>query len=187
MGNKGGLPSVPRGLDQELTLYLQALDGLVRRMAGMVRGSVQESSAARSTAATQHASASSTEGASAIGCVTTRMLADGAVGTKQLKRRAVTTDILADKAVTEAKLADGLLPEWLEGTAQDGDEIILGAWAGRPALCVTGFELPSGMAGRLSVGLDNLRHDGSVWRCTARAVCNEERGLVHWLLVGKKA
>ena len=205
MGNKGGLPSVPRGLAQELTLYLQALDGLVHRMAGMVRGTVQETDAARSTVAALR-SRTTSAGTAAASCVGTDQLMDGAVGTKQLKRKAVTTDILAANAVTESKLrdgavskqklADGIVPEWSEGTAQDGEEINLGAWAGRPALCVAGFDLPFPGAAwdSLSVGFDDLRHDGTVWRCTARARLESagaetpvSQGSIRWQIVGKRA
>lgn len=188
MGNKGGLPSVPRGLDQGLTLYLQSLDGIVRRMAGMLRGTVTETQAARSTAGVpqRQVPASSSTAVSVAG-VGTSQLADGAVGSKQLKQQAVITDILADGAVTRAKLADGILTEWQEGTAQDGEDINLGSWAGRPAMGITGFDVPISNGGSLSVGLDNLRHDGTVWRCTARAACNGARGLVHWQVMGKRA
>lgn len=193
MGNKGGLPSVPRGLAQELTLYLQALDGLVRRMAGMTRGTGKETAVAGSAAfAARPATSASASGAA--GDIGTGRLADGAVGTRQLKRKAVTTAILDNGAVSPEKIADGVLPEGSTGAARHGEEVNLGAWAVRPALCVAGFDVPAPGAGaRLSVGFDNLRHDGGAWRCSARACAMDgtgktiSSGIVYWQLIGRRA
>lgn len=153
---RGGLPAVPRGLDQGLTLYLQALDGIVRRLTGMVRGS-----AAATVPAGAAATASSASVADASG------IADFSVGEKQLQR--------------------GILTRWKEGTARDGEDIDLGAWKGRPVLCVTGFDVPAAGAGRLCVGLDDVRHDGTVWRCRARASGSGGTGTVRWAVIGKQA
>lgn len=180
-----GLPSVPRGLDQALTVYLQALDGIVRRMAGMVRGSAANATA---TGATSTAGTAANAAALASAATATSAAATAARnGNGDAPTATVGASQIADGAVGEKQLRRGVLTGWREGTARDGEDVDLGAWAGRPALCVTGFDMPASGAGRLCVGLENLRHDGKVWRCTARASGNGGTGVVRWAVIGKKA
>ncbi|MGF0009380.1 hypothetical protein ACQRCJ_02400 [Desulfovibrio sp. SGI.102] len=125
-----GLQSVPRGLPSGLTIYLQSLDAVVRRLAGLSRGSEKAQAVRRGDSGI-------TLGGNAQTTITTTKLADGAVtsakiadnaitgakiemgsigsrelgvksvGEEELQPGAVTTSRVADAAITTEKLADG--------------------------------------------------------------------------------
>lgn len=125
-----GLQSVPRGLPSGLTIYLQSLDAVVRRLAGLSRGSEKAQAVRRGDSGI-------TLGGNAQTTITTTKLADGAVtsakiadnaitgakiemgsigsrelgvksvGEEELQPEAVTTSRVADAAITTEKLADG--------------------------------------------------------------------------------
>ena len=125
MATDRGLPAVPRGLDRSLTTHLQAMQNLLLRIAGMVRGSedsraVRVSDGSISTGATtvtsiQQASVLSqhladyavTTSKLSTEAVTQEKIAASAVSTEKLVDYAVTADKLADLAVSESKIADG--------------------------------------------------------------------------------
>lgn len=125
-----GLQSVPRGLPSGLTIYLQSLDAVVRRLAGLSRGSEKAQAVRRGDSGI-------TLGGNAQTTITTTKLADGAVtsakvadnaitgakiemgsigsrelgvksvGEEELQPGAVTTSRVADAAISTEKLADG--------------------------------------------------------------------------------
>lgn len=125
-----GLQSVPRGLPSGLTIYLQSLDAVVRRLAGLSRGSEKAQAVRRGDSGI-------TLGGNTQTTITTTKLADGAVtsakiadnaitgakiemgsigsrelgvksvGEEELQPGAVTTSRVADAAITTEKLADG--------------------------------------------------------------------------------
>ena len=125
-----GLQSVPRGLPSGLTIYLQSLDAVVRRLAGLSRGSEKAQAVRRGDFGI-------TLGGNTQTTITTTKLADGAVtsakiadnaitgakiemgsigsrelgaksvGEEELQPGAVTTSRVADAAISTEKLADG--------------------------------------------------------------------------------
>lgn len=125
-----GLQSVPRGLPSGLTIYLQSLDAVVRRLAGLSRGSEKAQAVRRGDSGI-------TLGGNTQTTITTTKLADGAVtsakiadnaitgakiemgsigsrelgaksvGEEELQPGAVTTSRVADAAISTEKLADG--------------------------------------------------------------------------------
>lgn len=143
-----GLQSVPRGLPSGLTIYLQSLDAVVRRLAGLSRGSEKAQAVRRGDSGI-------TLGGNTQTTITTTKLADGAVtsakiadnaitgakiemgsigsrelgvksvGEEELQPGAVTTSRVADAAITTEKLADGavtpekMAPGTLFGMAQE--------------------------------------------------------------------
>ena len=123
MGNERGLPSLPRGLSRDLTVYLQSLAEFVLRLSGSVRGS-QSARAVRAAEKAGLGPGTATIGQGAVqsdmlrrGCVTEDKLADGAVTAAKLGQSAVTSravmpgavneTALAVNAVGESRLADG--------------------------------------------------------------------------------
>ena len=127
MATDRGLPAVPRGLDRSLTTHLQAMQNLLLRIAGMVRGSedsraVRVSDGSISTGATtvtsiQQASVLSqhladyavTTSKISTEAVTQEKIAASAVSTAKMVDYAVTTEKLADLAVSTGKVADGAI------------------------------------------------------------------------------
>lgn len=104
-----GLQSVPRGLPSGLTVYLQSLDAVVRRLAGLSRGS-EKSRAVRRAESSGGGSLGTASVVSSMlhdESVTSRKIATGAVATDKLRSGAVTEEKLADKAVSGPKIADG--------------------------------------------------------------------------------
>ena len=91
MGNEFGLPSVPRGLTRELTVYLHALNSSLLRLAGSLRGTAEVRAVRASEASTMG----------------TRAPADGSISQVMLGDAIVTEGKLTDGAVTESKLAAG--------------------------------------------------------------------------------
>ena len=122
-----GLPAVPRGLDRSLTTHLQAMQNLLLRIAGLVRGSddaraVRVSDGSISTGATtvtsiQQASVLSqhladyavTTSKISTEAVTQEKIAASAVSTAKMVDYAVTAEKLADLAVSTGKVADGAI------------------------------------------------------------------------------
>ena len=134
------------------------------------------------------------------GAIGSRELAAGAVDSDALMNGAVSGEKLADAAVSSAKLEKGLLTVTLSGEAEDGAEVELpGEWEGMPAVCVTGFSLPSFPAGAgLDIRAARLRREGDAicFDAMARAVipADEEAGAAErtvsgkmfWLAVGRR-
>lgn len=113
MGNERGLPSLPRGLSRDLTLYLQSLSEFVLRLSGTVRGS-GEARAVRAAEKGTLGGGTAVIGQGAVqsdmlrrGSVTEEKLADGAVTASKLGQSAVTGRAIQPGAVDETALAPG--------------------------------------------------------------------------------
>lgn len=117
-----GLPAVPRGLDRNLTFFLQNLVNVIGRLSGLSPGSettravrVTESvvitatgtiiSGTGSRSGISAGSVGSTEVTDAS--VTTRKLANGAVTSPKIADGAIDETKIANKSITSAKIADG--------------------------------------------------------------------------------
>lgn len=100
-----GLQSVPRGLPSGLTIYLQSLDAVVRRLAGLSRGSEKAQAVRRGDSGI-------TLGGNAQTTITTAKLADGAV----------TSAKIADNAITGAKIEMGSIGSRELGVKSVGEE-----------------------------------------------------------------
>ena len=169
MGNERGLPSLPRGLSRDLTVYLQSLAEFVLRLSGSVRGS-QSARAVRAAEKAGLGPGTATIGQGAVqsdmlrrGCVTEDKLADGAVTADKLADKAITTKKLADGAVSRSKLGVGVLPALVAGTATNGETVALpGLWACAPVVAMTAFSLSQGRDGETEgndarIGVSGLR------------------------------
>lgn len=110
-----GLQSVPRGLPSGLTIYLQSLDAVVRRLAGLSRGSEKAQAVRRGDSGI-------TTGASVQPTITTTRLADGAVTTSKLADGAVTSAKIADSSITGAKIEMGSIGSRELGVKSVGEE-----------------------------------------------------------------
>ncbi|WP_165079245.1 MULTISPECIES: hypothetical protein [unclassified Desulfovibrio] len=174
-----GLPSVPRGLSRDLTLFLQAILRVLSSLCGLGPGTektravrVSEERAAGTVAAPLSAAAVKTRHIE-DGAITSAKLADGSVTEKKLAPSsvteralaggAVTGEVLAAECVTPDKLAGVTLATGIEGRAGDGDAVLMGEWYGEPCVSVLGFSVPVGDGGILNVGIKNLREEGGVW------------------------
>lgn len=196
MANERGLPSVPRGLPRDLTVYLQSLAETLLRLSGSVRGS-GDARAVRAAERSSLGSGTSTPGQAAIlswmlkdKAVTSDKLADGAVTETKLGMSAVTEQAIRPGAVTEAalaaeavtgtKLAGGVLPVVIGGAAVDGETVVLpGTWRERPWVAlalVTGMS-SAGVAGALDLREAPGDAETDVWRFDAA-------GNFHWIAVG---
>ena len=184
-----GMQSVPRGLPVGLTSYLNSLDAVVRRLAGLARGT-DEARAVRRVETPNPGTGvgggygyalanpsmprddSVTSRKIAAGAVNSEKLAAGAVTGAKIALSAVTGDKLAAGAVTERELAAravtaeklgaDVFPAVAEGVAAHGETVNIGVWRGRPGVAVTGFSIDAG-DGALHVGIENLRSLGGVW------------------------
>lgn len=112
-----GLQSVPRGLPSGLTIYLQSLDAVVRRLAGLSRGSEKAQAVRRGDSGI-------TLGGNAQTTITTAKLADGAVTAAKLADGAVTSAKIADNAITGAKIEMGSVGSRELGAKSVGEEEI---------------------------------------------------------------
>lgn len=206
MANERGLPSVPRGLPRDLTVYLQSLAETLLRLSGSVRGS-GDARAVRAAERSSLGFGASTPGQAAIlswmlkdKAVTSDKLADGAVTETKLGMSAVTEQAIRPGAVTEAalaaeavtgtriadgavdasKLACGVLPVVIGGAAVDGETVVLpGTWRERPWVAlalVTGMS-SAGVAGALDLREAPGDAETGVWRFDAA-------GNFHWIAVG---
>lgn len=110
-----GLQSVPRGLPSGLTIYLQSLDAVVRRLAGLSRGSEKAQAVRRGDSGI-------TLGGNAQTTITTAKLADGAVTAAKLADGAVTSAKIADNAITGAKIEMGSVGSRELGAKSVGEE-----------------------------------------------------------------
>ena len=110
-----GLQSVPRGLPSGLTIYLQSLDAVVRRLAGLSRGSEKAQAVRRGDSGI-------TLGGNAQTTITTAKLADGAVTAAKLADGAVTSAKIADNAITGAKIEMGSIGSRELGAKSVGEE-----------------------------------------------------------------
>lgn len=106
-----GMQAVPRGLSAGLTSYLNSLDAVVRRLAGLARGSGEAQAVRRAEASglsgKEYGTASVVSGMLHDDAVTSRKIATGAVTTEKLAAGAVGTQKLAIGAVTEDRIATG--------------------------------------------------------------------------------
>lgn len=190
MATDRGLPAVPRGIDRALTNYLQALQTVVLRLSGMVRGS-DESRAVRvsdGSVSTGTATASIGQGSvltthiadNAItsskitdGAVTDTKIAPSAVTSRAIASGAVGTDSMAGKCVTADKFADGVLPTMITGTAVDGEDVLIpGKWLSKPGVMLSSVSSAQALTGAFGVmGLQEiLAADGAgtgEWKFTA--------------------
>ena len=200
MATDRGLPAVPRGIDRALTNYLQALQTIVLRLSGMVRGS-DESRAVRvsdGSVSTGTATASIGQGSvltphiadNAItsakitdGAVTELKIAPSAVTSRAIASGAVGTDSMAGKCVTADKVADDVLPTMITGTAVDGEEVhIPGKWRSKPGVMLSAVSTVQAVTGAFgAIGLQEiLTTDGAgtgEWKFTAA-------GNFAWLALG---
>lgn len=110
-----GLQSVPRGLPSGLTIYLQSLDAVVRRLAGLSRGSEKAQAVRRGDSGI-------TLGGNTQTTITTTKLADGAVTAAKLADGAVTSAKIADNAITGAKIEMGSIGSRELGVKSVGEE-----------------------------------------------------------------
>lgn len=110
-----GLQSVPRGLPSGLTIYLQSLDAVVRRLAGLSRGSEKAQAVRRGDSGI-------TLGGNTQTTITTTKLADGAVTTAKLADGAVTSAKIADNSITGAKIGMGSIGSRELGAKSVGEE-----------------------------------------------------------------
>ena len=104
-----GLQSVPRGLDRNLTTYLQAIRTELLRLSGLVRGSDQSRAvrASEASAAFGGGSVSTPSGSVDVAAIASQIFRDGSVTERKLADRAVTGGKLADNAVTARTIAPG--------------------------------------------------------------------------------
>ena len=156
-----GLQSVPRGLDRNLTTYLQAIRTELLRLSGLVRGSDQSRAvrASEASAAFGGGSVSTPSGSVDVAAIASQIFRDGSVTERKLADRAVTGGKLADNAVTARTIAPGEVDNnALMDGAVTSDKIEegavtterLGDWA------VTFYKISPG-----AVGTESIR-DGSV-------------------------
>ena len=104
-----GLQAVPRGLDRNLTTYLQAIRTELLRLSGLVRGSDQSRAvrASEASVAFGGGSISTASGNVDVGAIASQVLRDGSVTERKLAERAVTGGKLADNSVTSRTIAPG--------------------------------------------------------------------------------
>ena len=155
MAPERGLPSVPRGLSRDLTLFLQAILRVLSSLSGLGPGS-EKTRAVRVSEERPYGAG-------------TAALTPGAVNTQHIKDGAVTSAKLADGCVTVAKLADDVLPVSIEGSAADGETVLIGCWHGEPHVSLLGFSVPLAEGATLHVGIENLREEDGVWAFDAVA------------------
>ncbi len=199
MAHEHGLPSVPRGLSRELTIFLQGILRVLSSMGGFGRGTEKT----RALRVSDGQSAAAASAALAVGAVATRHLSDGAVTQSKLADLCVTESKLADGCVTESKLAqssvtahaiaggavtggalaaqcvsadklaDNALPASMEGSARDGETVQIGEWYGAPHVALLGFRVPLMDGATLRVGIKNLREEAGVWSFDAVALSDD--------------
>ena len=104
-----GLQSVPRGLDRNLTTYLQAIRTELLRLSGLVRGSDQSRAvrASEASAAFGGGSVSTPSKSVDVAAIASQIFRDGSVTERKLAERAVTGGKVADNAVTARTIAPG--------------------------------------------------------------------------------
>ncbi len=126
--------------------------------------------------------ASVTEDKLADGAVTAGKMADasiagdklraGTITDRELAAQCVGGDELKPRSVAATHIADGVLPTGLEGAAEHGETVDLGAWLERPGVAVAGFALNVQAGGILRVGIENLRQSDGSWLFDAVACCD---------------
>ena len=104
-----GLQAVPRGLDRNLTTYLQAIRTELLRLSGLVRGSDQSRAvrASEASVAFGGGTVSTASGSVDMGAIASQIFRDGSVTERKLADRAVAGGKLADNAVTSRTIAPG--------------------------------------------------------------------------------
>lgn len=160
-----GLPSVPRGLSRDLTLFLRALLQVLSSLSGLGPGTEKT----RAVRVSEERAAGAVAAALGAGDVSTRHITDGAVTSSKLADECVTEKKLALECVTPDKLAGSTLPTGVEGSAEDGDAVLIGKWYGEPHVAVLGFSVPVVDGGILHVGIKNLREEAGEWAFDAVA------------------
>lgn len=179
MARERGLPSIPRGLSRDLTIYLQALQNVVLSISGLGPGT-EKTRALRVSEGAKTGAASAVLGVGAVstrhigdgavttsklsdGCVTSKKLSPSAVGTRELAGGAVTADALSAASVSPDKLSDLALSVGVSGIAADGETVNIGGWYGEPHVAVIGFAFPAMANGEMQVGIKNLREIAGEW------------------------
>lgn len=160
-----GLPSVPRGLPRDLTLFLQAILRVLSSLCGLGPGT-EKTRAVR--VSEERAAGTGTTPLSAD-AVNTQHIKDGAVTSAKLADGCVTGPKLAPGSVSSEKLADDVLPTSIEGSAADGETVLIGGWHGEPHVALLGFSVPLDVGATLHVGIQNLREEGGEWAFDAVA------------------
>lgn len=159
MAPERGLPSVPRGLSRDLTLFLQAILRVLASLSGLAPGSEKT----RAVRVSDERPAGSGTAALGQGAVNTQHIKDGAVTSPKLADGSVTAQKLAAQSVTAEKLADNALSTSIEGSAADGESVQIGGWYDEPHVALLGFSVPVMAGASLNVGIKNLREEGGVW------------------------
>lgn len=210
-----GLPAVPRGLNREMTAYLQSMHNVVLSMTGLGRGTtdtraVRVNEALYGTGGSGSSDkdfldAGSIQTAHLVnGAVTEPKIADqavthsklgiSAVESNNIKPQAVDNPAIKDGAITAEKLDPKLWPVFVAGNSEHGATVNLGKWLSRPLVILTGQRIPIGECGELCAGIENLREENGVWMFDAVAVfemgIEEEAtaypGEISWLAVGRR-
>ena len=165
-----GLPSVPRGLPRDLTLFLRAILRVLSSLCGLGPGTEKT----RAVRVSEERAAGPVAAALGAAAVKTRHIEDGAITSAKLADECVTGPKLAPGSVTHEKLAADVMPTSIEGSAADGETVQLGGWYGEPQVSLLGFSVPVGAAVTLHVGIQNLREEGGEWAFDA--VANSSAG-----------
>lgn len=102
MVSEHGLPSVPHGLDRELSSFLNQMRTLVLRNAKAIRNPDKD---IKRTHDIQDLSI--TKDKLFKGSVTQEKIADGAITANKIKKGSISSDLLADGCITNEKIAEG--------------------------------------------------------------------------------
>lgn len=154
-----GLPSVPRGLSRDLTLFLQAILRVLSNLSGLGPGTEKT----RAVRVSEERLYGAGTAPLSVDAVSTQHIKDGAITSAKLADGCVTGPKLAPGSVNPEKLADAVLPASIEGSAPDGETVQLGGWYGEPQVSLLGFSVPVGAGATLHVGVQNLREEGGEW------------------------
>lgn len=169
MAPERGLPSVPRGLSRDLTLFLQAILRVLSSLSGLGPGT-EKTRAVRVSEERLYGAGTAALSADAV---STQHIKDGAITSAKLADGCVTEVKLAAKSVTLEKLADSALAASIEGIAEGGETVELGLWHGEPHVALLGFTVPLAVDATLHVGIQNLREEGGGWVFDAVAYSSE--------------
>lgn len=152
-----GMQSVPRGLSAGLTSYLNSLDAVVRRLAGLSRGADEARAVRRSEASGLGV------GGYGQGAVASAMLHDDAVTSRKIAAGAVTSEKIAAGAVTGEKLAAGVvgerhLAEHAVTTGKLANSSVTGDRLAAGAVAEAHLADRAVTAGKLALGVVGERH-----------------------------
>ena len=160
-----GLPAVPQGLPRGLTVYLQALQAYLLRLAGNARGAT-ETQAVRRAELSGYARVA----APAENSLTSAMLRDGAISTSKLADGAVTAEKIAAGVIDGSRLKQGTVTARELGAASVGEDALCSNAVITAKLAdgaVTAEKLADGVLRDVATGqaMDGETVDlGDVWR-----------------------